>query len=169
MKYGRNIRRSGNISIIIIVIMVIFIFMLLILFSICIIYINVYSIVYNYKMDLYNLNRSAIISVNKVEGKLGVYEYDKNKYINQFILLLKKTYNLDNNLSDGSRNIDKIEILEYEIYHLGDVDNVTNKVLKNDVVHVLTKITYKPIIFKNLFPDNCTYIVHNDISIKTYE
>lgn len=155
-------------SIVLIAIMVSFILVLLLLFAICIMYINVYSIVYNYKMDLYNLNRSAILSVNKVEGKFGIYEYDKSKYMQQLVTLLRKTYNLDENLCNGSRGIEKIKILEYDIYRAGQVDNITNKIISNDVIHILTSIRYNPIIFKSLFPNDCTFKVHNDISIKMY-
>ena len=68
MKYGRNIRRSGNISIIIIVIMVIFIFMLLI-----ILYIVCQSFLFNVAETNIVIFRSAAIFVGTlIVLKLGM-------------------------------------------------------------------------------------------------
>ena len=86
MKSGKLYRKSGTISIVIIALSGLFVIVLLVMFAVCIMYINMYSIVYNYKMDLYNLNRSAIISINKAEGKFGIYEYEKQKYQNLKLL-----------------------------------------------------------------------------------
>ena len=169
MKSGKLYRKSGTISIVIIALSGLFVIVLLVMFAVCIMYINMYSIVYNYKMDLYNLNRSAIISINKSEGKFGIYEYNKQEYQNLFLELLKKTYNLNDELKNGDRYIEKVEILEYEIYTSGNIDSVTGKRINSDIIHVVTSITYNPIIFKSLFPDNCTFVVHNDISIKRYD
>lgn len=120
-------------------------------------------------MDLYNLNRSAIVSVNKVEGKYGIYQYDRKKYMQQFKELLKKTYNLNDNLQNGDKFIEEIRIIEYEVYNKGDVDTVTNKAIPNDMIHVLTSITYQPIVFRKIFANDCTFMVHNDISIEMYD
>lgn len=169
MKFGKTHKKGGDISIFLIAITVTFVTIFVLLFSICVMYINMYSIVYNYKMDLYNLNRSAIVSVNKVEGKYGIYNYDKNVYFQQFKELLKKTYGLNDNLQNSDKFIEKIEILEYDIYTKGSFDNVTHKVVQEDIIHVLTTITYQPIIFKSIFENNCTFTIHNDISIKMYD
>lgn len=169
MKFGKKYSKSGEISVVIIALTVLFILVFLMVFGVCITYINMYSIVYNYKMDLYNLNKSAIMSVNKVEGKFGIYEYNKDRYEEKFLELLKIAYNLNEELKNGNRYIQEVKILEYNIYKSGDVDSCTNKKINEDTIHVVTSITYNPIIFKKLFPNNCTFTIHNDISIKIYE
>lgn len=169
MKNGNVCSKRGDISIIIISFTTIAITMLLLLFAVSIINVNTYCLVYNYKMDLYNLNRNAIITVNKVEGKYGIYEYNKEKYLNTFKELLQKTYGLNENLKNGNKGIKEIKILEYDILYTSQRDNITKKNVKNDTIHVVTSIEYTPIIFNSIFPNNCIFTIHNDISIKMYE
>ncbi len=160
--------KKGDMSVYVITLTAIFIIFILIAFSICVLFVNIYSVVYDYKMDLYNLNKSAVISVNKVKGSYGIYEYDKNEYLEKFKEMLIKSYNLDINLKNGSKFIKQIEILEYEIYKNGQTDSITKKHIQNDTIHVVTNITFEPILFKFIFPNNCTFKLHNDISIKLY-
>lgn len=151
---GKIYKRQGAVSIVILAITMLFLVMFILLIAILITYINTYVIVYNYKIDLYNLNRSAIISVNKLEGKYGIYNYDANVYLNKFKELLILTYNLDGDLKNGSRYIQEVDIIEYEI--------------KNNEIYVYTSIKYIPIIFRLFFSNGCTFYVKNNISIKTY-
>lgn len=161
--------KKGDISIYIVMITIIFIILIIIFFSAIILLINVYVIVYDYKLNLYNLNRSAIMSVNSIKGSYEIYEYDKNEYLETFRKLLIKQYNLNQDLQHGKKNILKIEIIEYEIYEKGDIDTITNKKINNNTIHVVTNIRYKPIILYFLFENEINFKVHNDISIKEYQ
>ncbi len=169
MMCGSITNRRGGVSIFIISITTMLVIMIILLFAVCVLNINTYSIVYNYKIDLYNLNRNAIMSVNKVEGKYGIYKYDKEKYLYNFKKLLQKSYGLNDELKNGNRFIKEIKILEYDVLYKSQIDSVSNKLVENDIVHVVTSIEYNPIIFKSLFPNNCVFTLHNDISIRMYE
>lgn len=158
--------RRGDISIYIIMIVIISIIILVVFFGSIILLINVYIVVYDYKINLYNLNKNAVMSVNNIKGSYGIYEYDKAQYLQEFKKSLIKQYVVDEELKNGKKNILKIDILEYEIYKKDDIDSITNKSMKNNTIHVITNIKYKPIIFSFLFKEGITFKVHNDISIK---
>ncbi|MBE5821668.1 MAG: hypothetical protein E7311_03645 [Clostridiales bacterium] len=160
--------KKGDVSIYIIMIVIVFMIILLLFFSATVLLINVYIVVYDYKLNLYNLNKNAIMSVNNLKGSYGIYEYDKNEYLSEFKKALIKQYQLNESLENGNKNISKIEILEYEIYEKNDIDSITSKEINNNTIHVVTNIKYRPIIFSFLFKKGIIFKVHNDISIKEY-
>ncbi len=158
--------KKGYLSAYILIITILFILILIILFSSLILFTNVYSVVYNYKIDLYNLNMNSIVTINKNKGSYGVYNYNKEEYLKLFKEDLKKTYNLNDNLENGNKFINKIEIVEYEIYKKGMKDSITGKQINDDTIHVVSNITFNPIVFKFIFKEGCKFKVHNDIKIK---
>lgn len=158
--------KKGYLSVYILTITFTFILIFIILFSGLMFFTNIYSVVYNYKIDLYNLNMKAIITANKNLGSYGIYNYNKEEYIKLFKEDLKNTYNLNDNLENGNKFITKIEILEYEIYKNGAKDSITNKKIEYDTIHMVSNINFNPIVFKFIFKDGCKFKVHNDIKIK---
>lgn len=158
--------KKGYLSAYILIITIVFILIIIILFSSLMFFTNIYSVVYNYKIDLYNLNIKSIITINKNKGSYGDYIYNKEEYLKLFKDDLKKIYNLNDSLENGNKFITKIDIIEYEIYKKGVKDSITGKEINDDTIHVVSNITFNPIVFKFIFREGCKFKVHNDIKIK---
>lgn len=139
----------------------IFMFLLAIFMS------HVNSVLYNFKVDMYSLNRSAIISINKYETSIDDFSYNKEAYKNEFIKGLKKNYDLDENLENTSKLISKIEIIDYEIYEDNAKDTYTNKKCTGRVIHTVMKIKVKPIILKSVLENIFTFTIHEDVSLNS--
>lgn len=158
--------KRGYLSTYLLIMVTVIVIIVLLLFGSLIFFSNIYSIVYDYKLDLYNLTRKAVVTVNKEKGSYGVYEYNEEEYIKLLKQDLQKIYNLNVNLENGKKYITKIDILEYKIYKKGSIDSVTKKSISEDTIHIVTNIRFNPIVFKFLFNDGCKFKVHNDIKIE---
>ena len=53
---------------------------------------HINSVLYNFKIEMYSLNRSAIISVNKNKANIDNFSYDSNTYKKEFISKAIKVY-----------------------------------------------------------------------------
>ena len=155
--------QKGNI----LVISIIFIAMILIIFifvlGIFVSHIN--SILYNLKLDMYSMNRSAIISVNKNKANIDYFSYDKKSYQNEFTKVLKQNYKLKEDLTNPEKLITSIKIKEYTIYEKGKKDNYTNKKCDDRVIHTVLEVKIKPIILASFFEDIFTFTIHEDVNI----
>lgn len=156
--------QKGNtfiISIFIIaIILVIFILIIAIYFGI------INSILYDIKLDMYSINKSAIIAVNKgVTSRSGKLNYDVDDLKKYFKEQLKSNYNLDDNLRNNDGLIQNVEIIEYEILRSGKKDSVTNKKSQGTTIHSVIKVKVKPLILKDALKDKFTFDVHEDVAL----
>lgn len=139
------------------IVLIIFIFIVIIFVS------QITNLMYNLKTDMYLMNRAAIVAVNRNKGNVDVLSYDVNAYRDSFEDMLKVNYNLDFDFKNDGSIIEKIEILNYEIYKKKDEDSYSNVVCKNDVIHTVLRVKIKPIILKNFFDDFFVFEVHEDV------
>ena len=155
--------QKGNIltisMIFIAIIISIFIFIIALFMS------NVNSIIYGVKTDMYTINKSATISVNKNQANIDNFTYNKSEYKKYFIESLRKNYSLSENLENKTGLIKKIEIEEYEIYKIGQKDNYTKERCENQTIHTVLKVKIKPIILERLFEDIFTFKIHEDVNL----
>lgn len=154
---------KGNILIIglvfIAIALVIFTFVIAIFMS------HINSILYNVKLDMYSMNRSAVIAVNKNVANMDFFTYNKDTYKNEFVNLLKDTYELDEDFSNNSKLITKVEIKEYEIYSKNKIDKFTNKRCDDRTIHTVLKVKIKPIILKDILEKIFVFTVHEDVNL----
>lgn len=123
------------------------------------------NILYNFKLEMYSMNKTAIIAVNKNKANIDNFSYNKNVYEKEFIKLLKQNYKLDNNLSNGDKLISNIEIKEYEIYEKNKKDNYTKEKCDDRTIHTVLKVKIKPIIMRKILEDVFVFTVHEDVNL----
>ena len=58
---------------------------------------HINTVLYNLKIDMYSLNRSAIISVNKYHTSIDSFSYNVDTYKHEFTKGLIQNYNLNEN------------------------------------------------------------------------
>lgn len=128
---------------------------------------HINSILYNFKLDMYMLNRSAIISINKIEGSIDKFSYNKKSYEEEFLKLMKHNYELDENLENNNKLISKIEIVEYDIYEDNEKDSYTNKRCDGRVLHTVINLKIKPIILRSVLEPFFTFTIHEDVALNS--
>jgi hypothetical protein len=152
---------SGNAFIIALiftaVILSIFIFIIAIFMS------EVGSLLHSIKLDMYSINKSAVIAVNKYQTSLGYFSYSKKDFRENLKSMLMKNYNLDNNLCNKDGIIQQVSIIDCNICKKRTNDPYTKERLKNMTIHSLIKVKVKPIILEEQLSDLFTFYVHEDV------
>ena len=163
-----KLSNEGNSFIIGIVIVALII---IVLFFVCAVFVGeTNSILYNIKLDMYSINKSAIISVNKgVTSRQRGISYDKSEYLAYFKEMIKKNYNLDDNLSNSNGLIQKVDIIDYEIYKRGKRDKYTDQKLQDTTIHSVIKVRIKPILFENILKEKFVFDIHEDVTLNKVE
>ena len=115
--------KKGNVLIISVIFIAICI--VIILFIATVFMSNVNSILYNIKLEMYSINKSAIIAVNKYQTSIDDFSYNAKSYRDYFENAIKNSYDLDDNFINENKLISSIKIIEYKIYEKGDKDSVT--------------------------------------------
>ena len=107
-------KQNGNVVVIsmIFVAIVIAIFM----FIIAVFMSNINGILYGVKTDMYLINKSAVIAVNKNYANVDKFSYNEKEYKKYFKESLQKNYDLNDNLENEQKLIKKIVIEDYKIY-----------------------------------------------------
>lgn len=128
---------------------------------------HINNILYNLKLDMYSMNRSAIIAVNKYSTSMDKFSYNVGAYKDEFIKFLKSNYELDENLSNDKKLITSVEIEEYTIYEKGNRDLYTNKMCDTRTIHIVLSVKIRPIILKNYLEDIFVFTVHEDVALSS--
>jgi hypothetical protein len=121
------------------------------------------SIAYNIKLDMYSINKSAIIAVNKGATSRSGFSYDLKTYKNEIQKLLKANYGLNDNLESQNGLVQKVELVDYEILRKGNRDNYSNNKVKDQTLHTVLKVKIKPIFNIKILEDVCTFDIHEDV------
>ena len=114
---------------------------------------------------MYTINKSAVISVNKNQANVDNFKYNEKAYKKSFIELLKKNYDLDNNLENKNGLISKISIEEYKIYKKGQSDKFTKEKNDDTVIHTVLKVKVKPIILRTILEEIFVFTIHEDVNL----
>lgn len=126
---------------------------------------HINSLLYSIKIDMYSINRAAIIAINKNKGNIDVLNYDKKSYKSYFEDSLRANYDLNKDFINEQKMISKIKILEYDIIPNGKIDNFTKERVDNTVIHTVVQIKVKPIIMAKIFEDVLTFNIHEDVNL----
>lgn len=160
----RKIKRENG-NVVIIAMIFVGIFITIILFIGAVFMSNVNSILHSVKTDMYTINKSAIMAVNKNRANIDDFEYDEKEYKKYFSQMLKKNYDLNDYYENKEKLITKLEIIEYTIYPKGKKDNFTKEKCDDATLHTIVKIKMKPIIMTKMFEDIFTYTIHEDVNL----
>ena len=155
--------RNKNGTTIIFSLFVITIVLIIIVFVVAIYFGITNSMIYNLKLDMYSINKSAIISMNKPSTSRGGYSYSEKDFRLYLEDLLKRNYNLDDNLENPNGFVKKVEIKEYTIIRKGKRDNVTKKICQDNTIHSLIKVQVKPLILEDVIKDSLIFEIHEDV------
>ena len=158
---------SGMVVTISMVFMAIAIIIFVLIITIFISHIN--SVLYNLKIEMYSLNRSAIIAVNKNKANIDNFAYDSQTYEKEFIKLLKSNYELDDDLKNENKLINKIKIIEYKIYEARAKDSYTGQNLQTRTIHSVLEVKIKPVILKNILENMFIFTIHEDVALNMLE
>ena len=159
--------KNGNVLMISLIMIAIAITIFLFFFFFFMSHIN--SILYRVKLDMYSMNRSAIVAVNKNKASVDDFSYDTKTYYQEFISLLKRNYDLDNELKNQQKLISSIEVKEYEIYEAQRKDNFSGSRSDNRVIHTVLKVKIKPIILSDFLENIFTFDAHEDVNLNMYD
>lgn len=156
---------KGNVALIATIVVAIIIVILL--FVILIFMGQVNSLLYNIKLDMYSINKSAIIAVNKGITSREKFSYDKKEYKEYFTKMLISNYNLNENLENKDGIVQCVRIVEYEIYPPGKRDKYTKTRQNDRVIHSVIEVRIKPIILSEYLEDTFTFEIHEDVILNT--
>jgi len=155
------INNKGNAFLIaiIFIVTIIVIFMFVAVIFVC----EMNSILYNIKLDMYSINKTAIISVDKGITSRESFSYDLNEYKNQFLKLIKKNYKLDDSFRNSNGVVEEIQLIQYEIIKPRKKDPCTKRKLDDMTIHSVVRVKIKPIFFEELLDQICTFEIHEDV------
>ena len=155
--------KNGNVMMIsiifIAIIITIFLFIMLIFIS------QVNSLLYNIKLDMYSINKSAIISVNKGITSREYFSYDKNEYKNYLKEMLRKNYGLNESLENEEGIVRQAKIIECEVYSPGYKDSHTGAKVKDTTIHSVIEVRIRPIILEELLEKYFVFEIHEDVAL----
>ena len=141
--------------------------MIIVVFAFSVFVSHINSVLYNLKIDMYALNRSAIIAVNKGKTSIDDFSYDLKTYKKEFVSGLKQNYSLNESLENNEKRISKIEILEYEILEEDKKDSYTNKRCDSRVLHTVIEVKIRPIVFVKFFEEIFVFTIHEDVALNS--
>lgn len=157
-------KENGNV---VIVTMMVFAMMLVILLLVVGVFMgNINGILHGVKTDLYLVNKSAMIAVNKNRGKVDVFSYNEKEYLKYFKNTLRKNYHLDENLENPKGLIQKVTVEEYKIYERNQKDATTGKRVDKATIHTVVTVKIKPIILEKQLEKLFVFRMHEDVAME---
>ncbi|MBQ9314718.1 MAG: hypothetical protein IJ220_07005 [Clostridia bacterium] len=155
--------KKGNILITAMIFVAICIVIILFIAAIFMSHVN--SILYNLKLDMYAINKSAIISVNKNQTSMDDFSYNQKAYQAYFEKALKDSFHLNEKFENRDAMIESVKIVEYEIIEKGRKDSFTKTKSSNRVIHTVIEARIKPIIMRSFFEKIFTFTIHEDVNL----
>ena len=155
--------KNGNVIIVAMIFVAISIVIILLVAAIFMSHVN--SILYRIKLDMYTMNRSAIIAVNKGNASIDRFTYHKETYRKNFEEELKRAYKLNDAMENEQQLIQKMRILQYEIYEKGKKDQFTKEKCDDRVIHTVIEVKMHRIILPKYFEKIFTFTIHEDINL----
>ncbi|MGE5472708.1 MAG: hypothetical protein ACM3UU_00615 [Ignavibacteriales bacterium] len=116
---------------------------------------HINSIMYTIKVDMFVINRAAVIALNKdAEGK-GLNDISREEYLKFFKEVLRQNYGLDEELKNGNKLIEKIDIIRY------DYDTTNEPVIKTEI-----GVKVSPIVFRKVFKDIFYFRIKQNVKVQ---
>ncbi len=156
--------QKGEISTIVLIYIAIFISILLLVMAVFVGTVN--GLLHQIKTDMYLINRSAIISVNKNQASKDYFTYHKKDFEKYFKENIKKNYKLNDDLKNPTGIIQKVTIKEYEVYTKNKKDSYTGSKVQEKTIHAVIEVKIKPLILEKQLEKIFTFDVHQDVKIE---
>lgn len=155
--------KKGNILIISLIFIAICIIIILFIATIFMNHVN--SILYSIKLEMYSINKAAIISVNKNEASIDNFKHNKKVYKEYFENGIKKSFDLNDNFENKEKLIESIKVVQYDIFEKGKKDSYTKEKCDDRILHTVISAKIKPIIMRNFFEKIFTFEIHEDVNL----
>ena len=155
--------KKGNVLIIAMIFVAICIVVILLIATIFLSHVN--SILYHLKLEMYSINKVAIIAVNKTRTSIDDFSYHPKLYKKYFEEALRESFHLNNAFENEQNLIESIKIREYTIIEKGKVDSFTKEKCDDKVIHTVIEAKIKPIIMRNFFEKIFTFTIHEDVNL----
>ena len=126
---------------------------------------HVNSILYNIKLEMYMINKSAVIAVNKNETSIDDFSFNKKAYKEYFEDAIKSSYDLNDEFENNAKLISSVKVIEYDIYESGKKDYYTGEVCDDRTIHTVLEVKIRPIIMREFFEDIFTFNIHEDVNL----
>ncbi len=127
---------------------------------------TVNGLIHTIKTDMYFINKSAVLSVNKTRANIDDFSYHTKEYEKFFRTMLQKNYHLNDALENREGLIQKVLIEEYQIYPPNKKDAFTQKRTEGRVIHTVVMVKVKPIILAKYLEKVFTFQVHEDVYLE---
>ena len=158
--------KKGNILIISVIFIACAIVIILFIATIFMSHVN--SILYNMKLEMYSINKSAIIAINKYNTSIDKFSFNKKAYRTYFENAIKENYKLNDNFENENKLISYIKILDYDIYEKGEKDSTTKTKCDDRTIHTVIEVKVKPIIMKDFFENVLKFKIHEDVNLNMF-
>lgn len=155
--------KNGNVVIVAMIFVGIALVIMMLIIAIFMSSIN--SVLHGVKTDMYTINKSAILAVNKNRANVDDFSYNEREYKKYFSEMLKKNYNLNDDFKNENGLITKIQIEEYKIYEKGKKDGYNDNKCDDRTIHTVLKVKMKPIILSSLLEEIFTFTIHEDVNM----
>jgi len=152
---NKIIEVRGETNLLLIIVTTGFATVLVFLFAASVLVNHINSIMYTIKVDMFMINRAAIIALNKdAEGK-DLKDISREDYLKFFKQALEQNYGLDQSLQSGNKLIEKIEILSYEY------DTTNEPMIKTEI-----GVKVSPIVFRQAFQDIFYFKIKQNVKVE---
>lgn len=116
---------------------------------------HINSIMYTIKVDMFLINRSAIMALDRNSGQRGVDSINTEAYYKYFRKALQDNYGLDENLQGGNKLIEKIDINKYKY------ETISEPVIKTEI-----GVKVRPIVFRQALQDIFYFKISQDVLVR---
>lgn len=124
------------------------------------------SLLYGIKLEMDMLNRSAILSVNKMQTSMSNFSYQEEAYRESFQKALQNNFHLSETLEEGSGMIESIQIKEYAILEKGERDSYSEQRTQQRIIHTVIHVKVKPMILREILEKVLSFDIHEDVKIE---
>lgn len=145
---------KGEANMLLVVVTAGFICVVIFFFANAILLNHINSIMYTVKVDMFLLNRSAVMALNKNLLGKDIDSISMEDYLGEFKKGLRQNYGLNEELEGGNKLIQKIDILKYE-YDTSDRPTIRTEI----------GVKVEPLVFKAALKDVFYYKIKQDVRV----
>lgn len=155
--------KQGNVIVVAMIFVAICIVIILFIATVFMSHVN--SVLYNVKLEMYSINKSAVLAVNKVNASMDKFSYNSKEYKKYFEEGLKQSFDLNERFENKDKLIEAVKVMEYSIIEKGGRDTFTRETCDDRVIHTVTEVKIKPIIMRSFFEKIFTFKIHEDVNL----